>query len=261
MSSYLYQRLSSVSSFLIKLSAPVECVSAAGGAQGCKGSIHYTSRASLYGALMMRALLRIKPSDLRQMVFNMLRGKAPFTSNIPTLGSWCGSLTTLSWIINVKGSRFMMWYMTICLHFNSFSDSCLYGMFRRLWKCCWILWGLHEGVFLKLLFCHHLLNLTSVQTYIVFVGHEDCRQRMFMMLCFIQWKWMGIDHYRASNMMYCMSIPKVCISNLYIFLVRTDWNLVCTIALLHQLQDMWQLMVLSVMNLCSTSPFERKQTM
>ncbi len=101
--------------------------------------------------------------------------------------------------------------------------------------------ALHEGVFLKLLFCHHLLNLTSVQTCIVFVEHEDCRQRMFMMLCFIQWKWMGMDHYRASNMMYCMSILKVCISNLYIFLWRTDRNLVCTIAILHQLQDMWQL--------------------
>lgn len=88
MSSYLYQRLSVLPSFLINLSTPVECVSTAIGAQGCKGSIHYTRGASLYCALVTRALLRIKPSDLRQMVFNMLRGKAPFTSYIPTSLMW-----------------------------------------------------------------------------------------------------------------------------------------------------------------------------
>lgn len=73
-------------------------VSTAGGAQGCKGSMHYTSIASLYGALMTRALLRIKPFDLRQMFFNMLRGKAPFTSYIPT--SHLCSVRKLVWLID-----------------------------------------------------------------------------------------------------------------------------------------------------------------
>ncbi len=163
MSSYLYQRLSSVSSFLMKLSAPVECVSTAGGAQGCKGSIHYTSRASLYGALMTRALLRIKSSDLRQMVFNMLRGKAPFTSSHLT-PLQCRKADVAHWqlVLYNKCQRLKVYDVVrsvyTLIHFPIFAFMACSGD----WECCWILRGLHEGAFLKLLFYRHL----SIQSHI-----------------------------------------------------------------------------------------------
>jgi len=58
----------------------MEGVTTMGGAQGCKRCIDQTNGASPYGSLVTRALLRMKTSDLSQMFFIALKGKAEFTT-------------------------------------------------------------------------------------------------------------------------------------------------------------------------------------
>lgn len=143
---------------------------------------------------------------------------------------WCGSLTTLSWIINVKGSRIMMWYMTICLHFNSFSDSCLYGVFRRLWTCCWMLWGLHEGVIVLTSFTQTYQSKPGLCMWNMKIVGNKCLWCSFS-YNESEWAWTTI-----KLEIWCISILKVlhlCVKN------RPKFGF-------HQLQEMWQLMSLSV---------------